>query len=71
MSSFLFIMVMEALSCMLEKDRSVGARSRLKNINITLLAKWERRFKSDKSKSWSKVIGAIHMTKTSWDFFPD
>ncbi|KAI3793650.1 hypothetical protein L1987_36270 [Smallanthus sonchifolius] len=44
--------------------------SRLKNINIALLAKWGWRFLEDKGKLWTKVIEAIHTTRSGWGFIP-
>ncbi|KAF5812274.1 putative RNA-directed DNA polymerase [Helianthus annuus] len=51
-------------------DKGGLGLSRLKNINISLLAKWGWRFKVDKEKLWVKVIEAVHSTKNRMDSFP-
>ncbi|KAD5802790.1 hypothetical protein E3N88_14150 [Mikania micrantha] len=51
------------------QDRGMGLGS-LKIINMSLLAKWWWRFKSDKNGLWRKVIWVVHHNSRSLSFIP-
>ncbi|KAM0003901.1 putative reverse transcriptase zinc-binding domain-containing protein [Helianthus debilis subsp. tardiflorus] len=54
----------------LPKNKGGLGLSKLKNINVALLAKWEWRLKTENSKLWVKVVEAIHNMRLNWDFIP-
>ncbi|KAJ0898884.1 hypothetical protein HanRHA438_Chr08g0361891 [Helianthus annuus] len=43
---------------------------KLKDVNTALLAKWRWRYKNEKDNLWVKVIDALHVGGSEWDFFP-
>ncbi|KAI3792985.1 hypothetical protein L1987_35597 [Smallanthus sonchifolius] len=42
----------------------------LRDVNMALLAKWGWRYKNEKENLWVKVVNALHVGGSDWDFLP-
>ncbi|KAM0069892.1 putative RNA-directed DNA polymerase [Helianthus debilis subsp. tardiflorus] len=52
-----------------KKEGGLGL-NKLKEVNISLLAKWGWRYKSEKGNLWKRIIDAFHSSRKGWECIP-